>query len=75
MTTFTSEDRINSMPELIKYRDAGMNTYTYFWSINKKVVSPYFDTETEATDWMELKKYQAEAQSLWSDSCTTQRKS
>lgn len=75
MTTFTSEDRINSMPELIKYRDAGMNTYTYFWAVDRKVVSPYFDTETEATDWMELKKYQAEAQSLWSDSCTTQRKS
>ena len=74
MTTFTSEDRENSMPQLIKYRDAGMNSYTYFWSVNKKVVSPYFDSEVEATDWMELKKYQAEAQSLWSDSCTTQRK-
>ena len=74
MTTFTSEDRINSGPELIKYRDAGMNSYTYFWSIQQKVVSPYFNSEQEATDWMELKKYQAEAQSLWSDSCTTPRK-
>jgi hypothetical protein len=74
MTTFTSDDRENSYPKLIKYRDAGMATHTYFWTVNKKVVSPYFDSESEATDWMELKKYQAEAQSLWSDSCTTQRK-
>jgi len=74
MTTFTSEDRINSGPELIRYRDAGMPTYTYFWTIDKKVISPYFDSEKEAEDWMELKKYQAEAQSLWSDSCTTPRK-
>jgi hypothetical protein len=55
MTTFTSEDRINSMPELIKYRDAGMNTYTYFWTIDKKVVSPYFDHEKEAKEWYEDK--------------------
>ena len=74
MTTFTSDDRENSYPKLIKYRDAGMATHTYFWTVNKKVVSPYFDSEAEANDWMELKKYQAEAQSLWSDSCTTQRK-
>jgi hypothetical protein len=45
MTTFTSEDRENSAPQLIKYRDAGMATYTYFWTINKKVVSPYFDSD------------------------------
>ena len=37
--------------ELIKYRDAGMSTYTYFWTIDKRVVSPYFDSETEALDW------------------------
>jgi hypothetical protein len=60
--------------KLIKYRDAGMSTYTYFWSgTGSKVVSPYFDSEKEATDWMDLKKYQAEAQSLWSDSCTSER--
>lgn len=63
--------------KLIKYRDAGMSTYTYFWTGNgsngSKVISPYFDTEKEATDWMELKQYQAEAQSLWSDSCTSER--
>jgi hypothetical protein len=38
--------------KLIKYRDAGMSTYTYFW-VNEKnqVVSPYFDNEQQATDW------------------------
>ena len=65
---------MNSEPKLIMYRDAGMTTYTYFWTIDKKVISPYFNSETDATNWMELKKYQAEAQSLWSDSCTTPRK-
>jgi hypothetical protein len=51
MTTFTSEDRENSLPKLIKYRDAGMNTYTYFWTIDGRVVSPYFDDETTAKEW------------------------
>ena len=51
MTTFTSEDRANSEPKLIKYRDAGMNTYTYFWTIDGRVVSPYFDHENEAKEW------------------------
>ena len=51
MTTFTSDDRENSYPKLIKYRDAGMNTYTYFWTINGRVVSPYFDHENEAKEW------------------------
>jgi len=37
--------------ELIKYRDAGMNTYTYFWVENSKTVSPYFDSEKEAHEW------------------------
>jgi hypothetical protein len=39
--------------ELVKYRDAGMPTYTYFYTINKKVVSPYFDSEQEAIIWLE----------------------
>jgi hypothetical protein len=51
MTTFTSEDRENSAPQLIKYRDAGMATYTYFWTIDKRVVSPYFDSEQQAKEW------------------------
>lgn len=38
--------------ELIKYRDSGMNTYTYFWIDSKKhCVSPYFDSSTDATEW------------------------
>ena len=61
-------------PELIKSRDAGMPTFTFFWAIDKKVVSPYFDSEEQAIDWMDVEKYKAEAQSLWSDSCTTKRK-
>jgi hypothetical protein len=52
MTTFTSEDRENSLPKLIRYRDAGMNTYTYFWTIDGRVVSPYFDTENQAKEWI-----------------------
>lgn len=39
---------------LIKYRDSGMHTYTYFWTDkNNRVVSPYFDSEYEAQQWME----------------------
>jgi hypothetical protein len=42
--------------ELIKYRDAGMQTYTYFWkNENNNVVSPYFDSEAEAMDWTKEK--------------------
>lgn len=45
--------------ELIKYRDAGMNTYTYFWvNTRKSVVSPYFNSEKEAFDWLEQKDKQ-----------------
>lgn len=43
--------------ELIKYRDAGLHTYTYFWVNEKRhVISPYFDSEEEALDW--IKKYE-----------------
>ena len=60
---------------LVKYRDAGMNTYTYFWkNSDNHTISPFFNSESDAQDWMDLKKYQAEAQTLWSDSCTTPRK-
>ena len=38
--------------ELIKYRDAGMHTHTWFWVQNTRVVSPYFNTEREAMDWL-----------------------
>jgi len=38
--------------KLIRYRDAGMNTYTYFWKNSEhRIVSPYFDTEKEAQEW------------------------
>ena len=38
--------------KLIKYRDAGMNTYTYFWARDSGgMISPFFDTEAEATVW------------------------
>jgi len=40
------------MMELIKYRDAGMNTYTYFWkNANNNIVSPLFDSEKDAMNW------------------------
>ena len=39
--------------KLIKYRDAGMHTYTYFWINDKdKVISPYFDSEEQANEWI-----------------------
>ena len=39
---------------LTKVRDTGMNSYTWFWiDDNKKIVSPYFDSEEEAKKWHE----------------------
>lgn len=47
--------------KLIKYRDAGMHTYTYFWvSENNKVISSYFDTEEKAEQWMRSLEHIAE---------------
>ena len=46
--------------KLVKYRDAGMHTYTYFWvSDDQKLVSTYFDTEQDANKWygQQLKKW------------------
>ncbi len=38
---------------LVKYRDAGMSTYTYFWkNEEERVVSTFFDSEKEALDWI-----------------------
>jgi hypothetical protein len=42
---------MTSEPKLIKYRDAGMSTYTYFWTLNGIVISPYFDDENKAKEW------------------------
>jgi hypothetical protein len=37
---------------LVKYRDAGMASYTYFWKdSNNHVASPYFDSEDKAMAW------------------------
>jgi hypothetical protein len=41
--------------ELVRYRDAGMHTYTFFYIFKSKVISPYFDSEKEATDWLDTK--------------------
>ena len=61
--------------KLIKYRDAGMSTYTYFWvrESGSGVISPYFDSEEQANDWKDLEEYKLQARGLWSDSCTTPR--
>ena len=38
--------------KLIKYRDIGMPTYTYFWkNENDQIASPCFDSEIEAMAW------------------------
>jgi hypothetical protein len=38
--------------KLIKYRDIGMQSYTYFWKNEKEqIVSPFFNSETEAMTW------------------------
>lgn len=45
---------------LVKYRDAGLPTYTFFWVNNKNhIISPYFDTESEADEWLNTKLYRA----------------
>jgi hypothetical protein len=38
--------------ELVQYRDAGMMSFTYFWTLNTKHIGPFFDSETEAKDWL-----------------------
>ena len=55
MTTFTTEDRIKAEEklELVKCRDPGMTSYTYFWKDpQNRTVSPFFNTESEAQEWM-----------------------
>lgn len=42
--------------ELIKYRDIGMSSYTYFWkNANDQMVSPFFDSEADAMAWTNQK--------------------
>ena len=39
---------------LVKYRDAEMSTYTYFYvNENQRMVSPFFDSEQEALEWFD----------------------
>lgn len=38
--------------KLIQYRDAGLSTYTYFWTKDDKIFSPYFNSEQEAHEWI-----------------------
>lgn len=34
---------------LVKYRDSGMSTYTYFWkNEEERIVSPFYDSEKDA---------------------------
>lgn len=34
---------------LVQYRDAGMNSYTYFWkNEEERCVSPFYDSEADA---------------------------
>ena len=38
---------------LVKYRDTGMHTYTYFWkNEEERIASPFFNSEQEAKDWL-----------------------
>lgn len=39
--------------KLVKYRDAGMHTYTYFYvNSEDRTISPFFDSEKEAEEWL-----------------------
>lgn len=39
--------------KLVKYRDAGMHTYTYFYvNSEDRTISPFFNTEKEAEAWL-----------------------
>ena len=48
--------------ELVKYRDAGMHTYTWFY-VNEKqqCISPFFNSEEEAKEWFD-KVFDTEAE-------------
>jgi hypothetical protein len=43
--------------QLIKYRDWGISTHTYFWvNRNDQVLSPYFDSQEQAETWLNEQK-------------------
>lgn len=40
--------------DLVRYRDAGMHTYTWYYvNENNHIVSPYFNSEEEAKEWFD----------------------
>jgi hypothetical protein len=42
--------------KLIKYRDWGMSTHTYFWvDEDNRTVGPYFDQQEQAETWLNSK--------------------
>ena len=44
---------------LVKCRDAGMASYTYFFKDSSdRIASPFFNTEQEANDWLNTNKQQ-----------------
>ena len=46
--------------ELVRYRDWGMPTYTWFWiNSQNQVISPYFDSEADAVKWAQAQKVKA----------------
>lgn len=55
--------KVFSYYDLMRYRDAGMPTYTYFWiDSNERIVSPYFDSEKDAHTWIDIKPREPEKQ-------------
>ena len=39
--------------KLVKYRDAQMSSYTYFYTNESgKIISPFFDSDIEAEEWL-----------------------
>jgi hypothetical protein len=40
---------------------------------NNQTISPFFDSEKQAEDWLELEKYKLVAMGIWNDSCTSPR--
>ena len=51
------------MPKLVKYKDAGLPTYTYFWTVDDLVVGPYFDNEESANKWLDERLLELRLQS------------
>ena len=37
---------------LVVSRDPGLPSYTYFWTHNNKLMSPFFNREVDAIEWL-----------------------